>query len=77
MHIVRLLPGALAGDLAIDLGTANTLIYSRNRGIVCNEPSMVALRHDAKGIRRVLAVGSEAKAMLGPNPGFGGRDAPA
>jgi rod shape-determining protein MreB and related proteins len=69
MHIVRLLPGALAGDLAIDLGTANTLIYSRNRGIVCNEPSMVALRHDAKGIRRVLAVGSEAKAMLGRTPG--------
>ncbi len=69
MHFVRLLPGALAGDLAIDLGTANTLIYSRNRGIVCNEPSMVALRHDAKGIRRVLAVGSEAKAMLGRTPG--------
>jgi rod shape-determining protein MreB and related proteins len=69
MHIVRLLPGALAGDLAIDLGTANTLIYSKNRGIVCNEPSMVALRHDAKGIRRVLAVGSEAKAMLGRTPG--------
>ncbi len=69
MHIVRLLPGALAGDLAIDLGTANTLIYSRNRGIVCNEPSIVALRHDAKGIRRVLAVGSEAKAMLGRTPG--------
>jgi|SRR5271170_2212565 len=69
MDIVRLLPGALAGDLAIDLGTANTLIYSRNRGIVCNEPSMVALRHDAKGIRRVLAVGSEAKAMLGRTPG--------
>jgi rod shape-determining protein MreB and related proteins len=66
---VRLLPGALAGDLAIDLGTANTLIYSRNRGIVCNEPSMVALRHDVKGVRRVLAVGSEAKAMLGRTPG--------
>jgi len=69
MHIARLLPGALAGDLAIDLGTANTLIYSKSRGIVCNEPSMVALRHDAKGIRRVLAVGSEAKAMLGRTPG--------
>lgn len=69
MHIARLLPSALAGDLAIDLGTANTLIYSRKRGIVCNEPSVVALRHDAKGIRRVLAVGAEAKAMLGRTPG--------
>jgi rod shape-determining protein MreB and related proteins len=69
MHVARLLPGGLAGDLAIDLGTANTLIYSRHRGIVCNEPSVVALRIDAKGVRKVLAVGSEAKAMLGRAPG--------
>ncbi len=68
MHISRLLPRSLAGDLAIDLGTANTLVYSRNRGIVCNEPSMVALRYDAKGVRRLFAVGSEAKAMLGRTP---------
>jgi rod shape-determining protein MreB len=65
----RLLPRALAGGLAIDLGTANTLIYSRKRGIVCNEPSVVALRYDSKGMRKVLAVGAEAKAMLGRNPG--------
>ncbi len=69
MHVARLLPGALAGDLAIDLGTANTLIYSKSRGIVCNEPSVVALRYDSKGARRVLAVGAEAKAMLGRAPG--------
>jgi rod shape-determining protein MreB and related proteins len=69
MHVARMLPGGLAGDLAIDLGTANTLIYSRNRGIVCNEPSVVALRCDTRGVRKVLAVGSEAKAMLGRAPG--------
>jgi rod shape-determining protein MreB and related proteins len=69
MHVARLLPGALAGDLAIDLGTANTLIYSKRGGIVCNEPSVVALRYDPKGVRRVLAVGAEAKAMLGRAPG--------
>src|SRR5580700_10444850 len=69
MHVARLLPGALAGDLAIDLGTANTLIYSKSGGIVCNEPSVVALRYDAKGARRVLAVGMEAKAMMGRAPG--------
>jgi rod shape-determining protein MreB len=69
MGFGRLVPGALAGGLAIDLGTANTLIYSRKRGIVCNEPSVVALRYDAKGLRKVLAVGAEAKAMLGRTPG--------
>jgi len=69
MRLGRFLPGALAGGLAIDLGTANTLIYSKNRGIVCNEPSMVALRCDTRGARKVLAVGAEAKAMLGRTPG--------
>lgn len=69
MRLGRFLPGALAGGLAIDLGTANTLIYSKKRGIVCNEPSVVALRCDAKGARKVLAVGTEAKAMLGRTPG--------
>jgi rod shape-determining protein MreB and related proteins len=69
MNLGRLLPRAVAGGLAIDLGTANTLIYSKNRGIVCNEPSVVALRYDPKGERKILAVGTEAKAMLGRTPG--------
>jgi rod shape-determining protein MreB len=69
MRLGRLLPGALVGGLAIDLGTANTLIYSKKRGIVCNEPSVVALRYDSRGVRKVLAVGTEAKAMLGRTPG--------
>jgi len=67
MQITRLLARALGADLAIDLGTTNTLVYSKKR-IVCNEPSMVALRYDTKDVRRVLAVGSEAKAMLGRTP---------
>jgi rod shape-determining protein MreB len=56
-------------DLAIDLGTANTLIYIRGVGIVSNEPSVVAVQQDARGGRRVLAVGKEAKEMLGRTPG--------
>ena len=55
-------------DLAIDLGTANTLIYVRGEGIVCNEPSVVAVRQEAREGKRVLAVGKEAKAMLGRTP---------
>ena len=58
--------GMLSRGLAVDLGTANTLVYSSGRGIVLNEPSIVALHaHD----RSVLAVGAEAKAMLGRAPG--------
>ena len=57
-------------DLAIDLGTANTLIHVQGEGIVCNEPSVVAFRKDARdGRRRILAVGAEAKKMLGRTPG--------
>ena len=56
-------------DLAIDLGTANTLIYVRGQGIVANEPSVVAVQQDARGGKRVLAVGREAKEMLGRTPG--------
>ena len=59
----------LSRDLAIDLGTANTLIYIRGVGIVSNEPSVVAVQQDARGGRRVLAVGKEAKEMLGRTPG--------
>ncbi len=59
----------MSRDLAIDLGTANTLIYVRGEGIVSNEPSVVAVQQDARGGRKVLAVGKEAKEMLGRTPG--------
>ncbi len=59
--------GLFSNDLAIDLGTANTLIYQRGHGIVCNEPSVVAVQNEG-GRRKVVAVGSEAKNMLGRTP---------
>ncbi|MCT4552520.1 MAG: rod shape-determining protein [Alphaproteobacteria bacterium] len=55
-------------DIAIDLGTANTLVYLKNKGIVINEPSVVAISDDKKGRKQVLAVGEEAKMMLGRTP---------
>jgi rod shape-determining protein MreB len=58
-----------SNDLAIDLGTANTLIYVKGRGIVSCEPSVVAVHKDARGAKKVLAVGKEAKEMLGRTPG--------
>lgn len=61
--------GLFSNDLAIDLGTANTLVYVKGRGIVLSEPSVVAVRKDAKGNNKVLAVGKEAKMMLGRTPG--------
>src|SRR6266852_5448202 len=61
--------GWFSNDLAIDLGTANTLIYVKGQGIVCNEPSVVAVQKDSRGSRRVLAIGAEAKKMLGRTPG--------
>ncbi|MCB2101761.1 MAG: rod shape-determining protein [Rhodobacterales bacterium] len=60
--------GFLSADMAIDLGTANTLVYVKGRGIVLNEPSVVAIT-DVKGRKQVLAVGEEAKQMLGRTPG--------
>jgi rod shape-determining protein MreB and related proteins len=60
--------GLHSADLAIDLGTANTLVYVKGRGIVLNEPSVVAMA-DVKGKKQVLAVGEEAKHMLGRTPG--------
>ena len=57
--------GLFSQDLAIDLGTANTLVYVKGRGVVCNEPSVVALHNDRRGNKRVVAVGTQAKAMLG------------
>ncbi|HAC78929.1 MAG TPA: rod shape-determining protein, partial [Deltaproteobacteria bacterium] len=61
--------GWFSVDLAIDLGTANTLIYLKGEGIVCNEPSVVAMQKESRSGRRVLAVGAEAKRMLGRTPG--------
>jgi rod shape-determining protein MreB and related proteins len=61
--------GIFSSDLAIDLGTANTLVYVKGKGIVLSEPSVVAVRVDAQGKDRVLAVGAEAKKMLGRTPG--------
>ena len=60
--------GWLSNDMAIDLGTANTLVYVKGRGIVLNEPSVVAIA-EHKGKKQVLAVGDEAKQMLGRTPG--------
>jgi rod shape-determining protein MreB len=61
--------GLFSNDLAIDLGTANTLIYVKHEGIVCNEPSVVAVQRNDRGGKKVLAVGTEAKRMLGRTPG--------
>lgn len=60
--------GMLSADMAIDLGTANTLVYVKGRGIVLNEPSVVAIA-TVRGKKQVLAVGDEAKQMLGRTPG--------
>ncbi len=68
MKIFQRLMGALSADMAIDLGTANTLVYVRGRGIVLNEPSVVAIA-TSKGKKQVLAVGEEAKLMVGRTPG--------
>ena len=61
--------GIFSNDLAIDLGTANTLVSVRGKGIVLSEPSVVAVHRDLKGVKKVLAVGAEAKKMLGRTPG--------
>lgn len=69
MALFGSLLGAFSHDLAIDLGTANTLIYVKEKGIVLNEPSVVAVKKDDRGSSKVLAVGGEAKRMLGRTPG--------
>ncbi len=62
--------GVFSHDLAIDLGTANTLVYVHGKGLVCSEPSVVAVTRDESGRgERVLAVGFDAKEMLGRTPG--------
>ncbi len=60
--------GWLSKDLAIDLGTANTLVYVKGKGIVLTEPSVVAVKKDVRGNNRVVAVGKDAKMMLGKTP---------
>lgn len=61
--------GMFSNDLSIDLGTANTLVISKGKGIIINEPSVVAVKTEKYGQQRVLAVGREAKEMVGKTPG--------
>ncbi len=67
--VFNTLLGKISNDLAIDLGTANTLVYVKGKGIVLSEPSVVAVRTDNARKNKVLAVGAEAKRMLGRTPG--------
>lgn len=61
--------GLFSNDLSIDLGTANTIVIAKGRGIIINEPSVVAIKTEKYGQSRVLAVGHEAKEMVGKTPG--------
>ena len=61
--------GWFSDDLAIDLGTANSLVYVRGKGIVLDEPSVVAVKRDRRGNNKILAVGKDAKSMVGKTPG--------
>ena len=61
--------GLFSNDLSIDLGTANTIVIAKGRGIIINEPSVVAVKTEKYGQQRVLAVGHEAKDMVGKTPG--------
>ncbi len=69
--VFKRLRGLFSNDLSIDLGTANTLIYGRGKGIVLNEPSVVAIRQERGpgGSKSIAAVGNDAKRMLGRTPG--------
>ena len=66
--VLRSISGLFSKDLAIDLGTANTLVYMKGKGIVLNEPSVVAMKNGNGNGKKVLAVGKEAKSMLGRTP---------
>ncbi|MDX1808441.1 MAG: rod shape-determining protein [Sulfurospirillaceae bacterium] len=61
--------GFFSSDMSIDLGTANTLVLVKGKGIIINEPSVVAIQTDKSGKQRILAVGTDAKNMLGKTPG--------
>src|SRR5688572_18641634 len=65
MNPINAVLGAFSRDLGIDLGTANTLVYARGKGIIISEPSVVAMDRRTK---RVMSVGAEAKAMVGKTP---------
>ena len=65
----KALSSFLSEDMGLDLGTANTLVYVKGKGIILNEPSVVAIATDSKNNKSVLAVGTEAKSMLGRTPG--------
>jgi rod shape-determining protein MreB len=67
--IFNKLVGLFSNDLSIDLGTANTIVIAKGRGIIINEPSVVAVKTERYGQQRVLAVGHEAKEMVGKTPG--------
>ena len=66
MQLLEGIKGLFSNDIGIDLGTANTLVFLKDKGIVLREPSVVAIQ---AGTKNVLAVGSEARAMLGRTPG--------
>jgi len=68
-NIFNAIWGMFSNDLAIDLGTANTLVFMKGQGIVVSEPSVVAVKTGSAGQRKVLAVGTDAKEMLGRTPG--------
>ena len=68
MDLFGNLGGLFSSDMAIDLGTANTLVYVKGRGVILSEPSVVAY-HVKDGGKKVLAVGEDAKLMLGRTPG--------
>ena len=63
--ILDKLVGLFSNDMAIDLGTANTIVSVKGKGIIINEPSVVAVQKDKFGKDRILAVGQEAKQMIG------------
>ena len=67
--IINSILGLFSNDLAVDLGTANTLVYVKGKGIIANEPSVVAVQEDTRGQKKILAVGKEAKDMVGRTPG--------
>ena len=69
MRFLDKIYGLVSNDLAIDLGTANTLIFIKHEGVVCNEPSVVAVQKNGRGEKRILSVGTAAKKMLGRTPG--------
>ncbi|WP_319541173.1 rod shape-determining protein [uncultured Pseudodesulfovibrio sp.] len=68
-NLLNKIIGSFSNDLAIDLGTANTLVYVKGKGVMLSEPSVVAVKKNSRGDKTVLAVGAEAKKMLGRTPG--------